>query len=302
MNPSNFREFFTGSSHGFDPGLAKALESVEAAILYSDLVFWLSINASNPDVIKENKVWSYSTHKQIAERLGYLNERQVKYAMEILVEKKLIIKGNFNKNKFDRTNWYTLSDEITQTKSNISKERQFCPIEKTKLSDRQDKIVSSHIEDELSLTEKEQQQQRKEPAAPVVVFPCLEDTSLTPKQKTDISKKYTLGDVNLAVSRMHRMKDRKSDMAALTWLLTNPDDWEEPKAIDSVSNKELAKKVESALIAKGQSFIDAYPDCVCLDRNNPIQKNMLPYDAKGFREQLESALRKKNTSLKELNL
>ena len=302
MNPSNFRESFTGSSHGFDPGLAKALESVEAAILYSDLAFWLSINANSTSVFKEGKIWSFSTHEQIAKRLGYMNKRQVGYAMDKLVKAGLVIKGNFNQNTFDKTAWYTLADIKIQPKLNNPYERQNCNIEETKLQHRGNEIATSHIEDDISLTEKQQQQQRKEPAAPVVVFPALEDTRLTPKQKIDLSKKYGLCDVNLAVSRMHRMKDRKSDMATLLWLLENPDEWQEPIANDATSNKELARKVEKALIAQGQSFIDAYPDCVCLDRGNPIQKNMLSYDAKGFRDQFDSALRKKNTSLKELKL
>jgi hypothetical protein len=53
----------------------------------------------------------YETTKQISDFFGYMNEKQVGYAIKQLVDNGLIILGNYNKNKFDRTTWYALKDE-----------------------------------------------------------------------------------------------------------------------------------------------------------------------------------------------
>lgn len=80
-----------------------------------------------------------------------------------------------------------------------------------------------------------------------------------------------------------------------------------PKTDKLQSNRELAAKLEKILDSK--FGVNAFSDkgyYFCLDIQNDKdarQNNRLNYDANGFREQLESALRKKyNLSFKELNL
>ena len=40
--------------------------------------------------------------------MPFFNELALKRAMKNLVDKGIIIKGNFNKSKFDKTNWYSI--------------------------------------------------------------------------------------------------------------------------------------------------------------------------------------------------
>lgn len=295
-------DFTPRKTYSFDTQLAKEC-GVEAAILYNDIVHWISFNAQHEYVHKEGKVWSFSTYKQIADRIEFLTERQVKYAMEKLIDKGLIIKGNFNPNVFDKTSWFTISDPSLQLKSNKVHERQICPIEETNLSDPTDKFVRSINRNKTS-KRKEEQQQKKEPKG-VVVLSCLDQLKLSEDEKRDICKKYTPDEIELGVERTLKSASRESDLKFLLWILRTPQAWKEPAAPDNSAeekNKALTLKVEKALIEKmGYSFIDVWAEYVVLDKN-PYNLTSLYYKDKGFRERMDSALRKQNLSLKELNL
>lgn len=108
MQPS---EIFSGHSHSFDTGIAKIV-GIEAAILFNHIIYWIIFNASKRDAETiDDKFWMYETQKQMSDSLGYLSEDQVQRALKKLEDEGLIIKANHNKNKFDRTCWYTVFDQ-----------------------------------------------------------------------------------------------------------------------------------------------------------------------------------------------
>ncbi len=141
----------SGFSHSFDTGVASKTGSLEAAVLYNNLAWWLMFNKDKPEAKKEGKIWSYSSYEEIANRLGYMNKRQVKYAMDKLVEHGFIVKGNFNKTPFDRTTWYSFPDNVAPPQpndpapevSNKSYEGQNCHMPEGSLGS--DKIVTSEV-------------------------------------------------------------------------------------------------------------------------------------------------------------
>lgn len=100
----------SGISHSFDTGIARIC-GFEAAILYNHICYWLGINKHNPDCQHEGKIWMYQSHEQLANSLEYMSVRQVKEAMMKLLKEGFLVKGNFNKNVFNKTNWYALPDE-----------------------------------------------------------------------------------------------------------------------------------------------------------------------------------------------
>ena len=100
----------SGISHSFDTGIARAC-GFEAAILYNHICYWLTFNRTNPACLKEGKIWVFQSHEQLADTLGYMSVRQVKEAMMKLLKCGFLVKGNFNSNAFNKTNWYSLPDE-----------------------------------------------------------------------------------------------------------------------------------------------------------------------------------------------
>lgn len=99
-----------GHSNSFDVGIARQL-SVNAAIVYNHLVYWLRINKQKNYNQHNGKTWMYESISDMADYFGYLSEKQVSSALSQLVDSNLIIKGNYNKNKFDKTAWYCLENE-----------------------------------------------------------------------------------------------------------------------------------------------------------------------------------------------
>lgn len=101
----------SGYNHSLDTGIAITL-GLHAAIVFNHIVYWLNINADKPGCeLIEGNYWMYETQKQMAEFFGYLTEDDVCRGIKKLLDHGLLVKGNFNKNKFDRTSWYAVTDK-----------------------------------------------------------------------------------------------------------------------------------------------------------------------------------------------
>lgn len=100
----------SGFNHSFDVGIAKEC-GIEAACIFNHLCHWILHNRIKGSNYHEGRTWTYDNQEKMAQYLPYLNVRQIKYALQKLYDAKLIIKGNFNKDRFDKTNWYALNDE-----------------------------------------------------------------------------------------------------------------------------------------------------------------------------------------------
>lgn len=96
---------------------------VEKAVVLSNIRFWLN-NNKNKDlssVKHDGYYWMYNTAKDMSNVLPYFTQSKVQRLLKQLEDDGVLIVGNYNKVKYDRTKWYTLSeftyDEncITQT-------------------------------------------------------------------------------------------------------------------------------------------------------------------------------------------
>lgn len=136
------------SDHSFNPLIAKKY-GVHQSIFINTAIFWTRTNAASNKNFHNDRYWFFGTPEYFAKFFMYLTPRQIKYTLEKLVKDRLLIKGNFNKQGYDRTCWYSLSDELLnelnldktclQTASGLI--RQFCPSHRTILSNGSDKIV-----------------------------------------------------------------------------------------------------------------------------------------------------------------
>jgi DNA-binding PadR family transcriptional regulator len=95
--------------HHFNTEIAKKYDII-TAILLDNFYYWIEKNRLNERNFKDGRYWTYNTKKAIAEWFPYLNERQLDYALKKMVEQGLLIKGNYNENKYDRTLWYAITD------------------------------------------------------------------------------------------------------------------------------------------------------------------------------------------------
>lgn len=97
--------------HSFSCNIAKLTGSVPAAVLFSNLIFWLKHNAALGLNQFEGMIWFYHSIAQYQQHFPYLSKHEIQTGLDKLIEHKLIIKSKFNKDPFDHTTWYTVCDQ-----------------------------------------------------------------------------------------------------------------------------------------------------------------------------------------------
>ncbi len=97
--------------HTFDPEIAVQV-GINAAVVYRNLVFWVRHNEANGRNFHEGRYWTYNSLAAFDEQFPYLTAKQIRTALEKLVEAGLILKGNFAEDRFKRANWYALGEPI----------------------------------------------------------------------------------------------------------------------------------------------------------------------------------------------
>ncbi|MBP7553965.1 MAG: hypothetical protein KA885_11120 [Spirochaetes bacterium] len=117
-------------------GLVKRFGLNEALVI-QNFAFWINLNKEKNRNVKEGRVWTFQTLNEISEKIKILSVDKIRYSLNKLIRQGVIVKGNFNKTKYDRTVWYAFQDE-TLLSSIIDKytEKQNSQMEKGILPNR----------------------------------------------------------------------------------------------------------------------------------------------------------------------
>jgi hypothetical protein len=100
--------------HHFDVDVAVA-HGVNAAVIYSNILHWVEKNRANNKHLVDGSYWTYNSYKAFAILFPYLSEKQIRTAIDRLVDNGLIIKDSFNSDNRDNTNWYTIGQPACPT-------------------------------------------------------------------------------------------------------------------------------------------------------------------------------------------
>jgi hypothetical protein len=84
---------------------------VDEAIMVKSFQFWIRLNKANKINYYDKRYWTYNTNKSLTEYYPFWSEKQVRRIIESLVDKDILIKGNYNKIAYDRTIWYAFINE-----------------------------------------------------------------------------------------------------------------------------------------------------------------------------------------------
>lgn len=96
--------------HQFKITLAKEY-GIEEAIFINNFHYWITENKANDRNFFDGRYWTYNSQRAYKDLFPYLNEGKIKRIINSLVEKGILMKGNYNANQYDRTNWYAFTDE-----------------------------------------------------------------------------------------------------------------------------------------------------------------------------------------------
>lgn len=101
------------SRHSFDPEIAKQV-GVNAAVIYQNIYWWCEKNAANGKHLHDGRFWTYNSVSAFDDLFPYLTRKQIRGALDKLLDVGLLVSGNYNEIAYDRTKWYSPTCPIPQ--------------------------------------------------------------------------------------------------------------------------------------------------------------------------------------------
>jgi hypothetical protein len=100
--------------------------SVNTAIFVQQLAQWTFVNLANNRNIHDGHCWSYNSQEALSIIFPYWSRQNLRTIIKECLKNGLIIKGNYNKHRYDKTTWYALTEkgltyfpELENLKSNL---------------------------------------------------------------------------------------------------------------------------------------------------------------------------------------
>lgn len=99
--------------HQFNVELATKL-GVEKAVIIHNMYYWINHNAKNNKNVYDSSVWTYNSASAFGKLFPYIKDRTIsRYLLEL--ERDGYIKtGNYSDNTFDKTKWYSFTDNFLE--------------------------------------------------------------------------------------------------------------------------------------------------------------------------------------------
>jgi hypothetical protein len=104
--------------YSFDTEIAEKY-GVGEAIIIQNLIFWIKKNKANGSNFYDGRTWTYNSLRAWKELFPFWNVGQIRRLLENLIEKGIILTGNYNSTQHDRTLWYAFSNECIFRKRKI---------------------------------------------------------------------------------------------------------------------------------------------------------------------------------------
>ena len=86
----------------------------DVAIFVHNVVYWVEKNAANRVNFRDGRYWTYNTAEALCELYPLWSKDQIKRLIKRCAELGVILMGDYNSDRRDRTKWYTPSDEILE--------------------------------------------------------------------------------------------------------------------------------------------------------------------------------------------
>ena len=84
---------------------------VDEAIMLNNFVYWLAKNKANNKNFFDGNFWTFNSVRAYCELFPFWKESQIKRILKSLIDQNVLVVGNYNQSAYDRTNWYSLSNE-----------------------------------------------------------------------------------------------------------------------------------------------------------------------------------------------
>lgn len=103
--------------HSFDADIA-AEYGIPESIFLCNIAFWVKQNTLNKHNYFEGRYWTYNSLSAYAGLFPYMSKSTIQRVIKHLKDEGLILAGNFNNDRFNHTNYYTLTEKGLSVVSN----------------------------------------------------------------------------------------------------------------------------------------------------------------------------------------
>ncbi len=94
-------------THTFDTEIAEEI-GIESAIILSNFTYWIIKNIANNKNIHDGKAWTYNSYEALEKLFSYMKKEKIKRVILALEKADILVsRTDLNKNKFDKTKWYS---------------------------------------------------------------------------------------------------------------------------------------------------------------------------------------------------
>lgn len=98
------------NKHFFDVEIACLLGQTKAVLL-ENISFWIKHNKANNTNFYDGEYWTYNSAKAFNELFPYMSESTIQKSLKQLINDGYLLKGNYNKKKYDKTIWYAFTEK-----------------------------------------------------------------------------------------------------------------------------------------------------------------------------------------------
>lgn len=95
------------------PKLAKIIGLNESIVL-QQIHYWNEINRRSKNNFRDGNYWTFNSYERWCDQFPFWSESTIKRTIHKLERMKLIITGNYNKLKIDRTKWYRIDYNVLE--------------------------------------------------------------------------------------------------------------------------------------------------------------------------------------------
>ena len=97
----------------FIPSLAKKIGLNEAIVL-QQIHYWTELNKASDKNFKDGYYWTFNSYSEWKIQFDYWSQKTIQRIFENLRKLHLIVVGNYNKFKYDRTIWYRIDYKVLE--------------------------------------------------------------------------------------------------------------------------------------------------------------------------------------------
>lgn len=107
-------------TYTFDTELA-AKYGVNEAIMLNNFIYWIAKNEANGKHFHDGRYWTYNSVAAFEKLFPFWTNKQVRNVLASLERQGVLLKGNYNEQKYDRTCWYAFTDSFVKSISQNGK-------------------------------------------------------------------------------------------------------------------------------------------------------------------------------------